>query len=170
MDYFPMLSPDSHLLGTDIITPGSPWRTGACKLLILQPGFLSAWWYFCTFQLKMHFFAICISLLKNKTLFVWLIHMISLRLSVLDLEILIYIYLNLGLKYSILHRLLSFNSRERWTIFGSYKIRFLFSKCDQLSNRVLCGCGFAGNIAQQALTRNLPFEEYVLYFSTTRWQ
>lgn len=176
MDYFGMhsLCPDSHLLGlsSDIITALFSWRERTLKKRGLQAPYFTAllsvymMLFFMHFNLKCIFFAISISLLslKNQMLFVCLIHTVSLRLSVLDLEMLIYIYLNLGLKYSILYMPLSFNCRECWTIFSSYKIRFLFLKCDQLSNTILCGCGFAWNMAQQAVMCNLPFEEYVLYF------
>lgn len=114
--------------------------------------------------MQFFFFSISISLIFLKMLFLTLMHIISSRLPVFDWEILIYMYLNLGLKYSIPYMPLSFNCRECRTIFRSYKIRFLFLKCDQLSNTILCGCGFAWNMAQQAVTCKLSFEEYVLYF------
>jgi len=175
------LCPDSHLLGLsgEIIIALSPWRKRTLKKRSQQAPYFTALLsvYMMLFScisawFKMPFFLICVSLLsfKNKMLFVSLIHIISLRLSVLDLEILIYIYLNLGLKYSILYMLLSFNCRECWTIFSSYKIRFLFLKCDQLFNTILCGCGFAWNMAQQVVTCNLHFEECVLCFWSTCWQ
>lgn len=159
MDYFQMhsLCPDSHLQGlsSDIITALSPWRKRTLKKRSLQAPYFTALCsvYMMLFScistwFKMHFFCnlYFILSLKNKMLFVCLIHIISLRLSVLHLEILISIYLNLGLKYSILYMPLSFNCRECWTIFSSYKTRFLFLKCDQLSNTILGGCGFAWNM------------------------
>lgn len=159
MDYFQMhsLCPDSHLWGlsSDIITALSPWRKRTLKKRSLQAPYFTALCsvYMMLFScistwFKMHFFcnSYFILSLQNKMLFVCLIHIISLRLSVLHLEILIYIYLNLGLKYSILYMPLSFNCRECWTIFSSYKTRLLFLKCDQLSNTILCGCGFAWNM------------------------
>lgn len=95
---------------------------------------------------KMPFFLIYISLSCEMLLvfLIYLIHIISLRLSGLDVEILIYIYLNLVSKYTILNMPLSFNCWECWTIFSSYKIKFIFLKCDQLSNTILCGVGLHG--------------------------